>query len=67
MDKQAYFEMCEMLGSEPLEDEIPIEIDDFPGLVQEALHLYSYLSDIWEGMSGTYMGKDLSIMPLLIS
>lgn len=59
MDKQAYFEMCEMLGSEPIDDEIPVEADDFPELVQKALHIYSYLPDIWEGMSGTYMGKDL--------
>lgn len=65
MDKQAYFEMCEMLGTEPLDEEIPLELDDFPELVQQALHIYSYLPDIWEGMSGTFMGKDLSIIPLL--
>ena len=32
MTKEAYFEMCEMLGSEPLESEIPLELDDFPDL-----------------------------------
>lgn len=67
MDKQAYFEMCEMLGTTPLEEEIPLELNDFPELVQEALHIYSYLQDVWEGMSGTYMGKDLSILPMLVS
>lgn len=67
MDKQAYFEMCEMLGTEPLDEEIPLEIDDFPELVQKALHIYAYLPDIWEGMSGTFMGKDLSIIPLLFN
>ena len=59
MDKHTYFEMCEMLGTEPIDDDIPIEVDDLPELVQKALHIYSYLPDAWEGMSGTYMGKDL--------
>lgn len=67
MTKDAYFEMCETLGSEPIDSEIPVDLSDFPELVQTALHVYSYLPDIWEGMSGTFMGKDLSIMPLLVN
>jgi hypothetical protein len=62
MTKEAYFEMCEMLGSEPLESEIPLELEDFPDLVQQAFVIYSMLSDIWEGMSGTYLGKDYSLL-----
>ena len=30
MTKEQYFEMCEALGNEPAESEIPIEFDDFP-------------------------------------
>jgi hypothetical protein len=60
MTKEQYFEMCEMLGSEPLEEEIPVEVDDLPDFVQTGLQIYHLLSDVWEGMSGTYMGKDLS-------
>ena len=62
MTKQAYFEMCEMLGSEPVDEEIPLELDDFPWLVQQAFVIYGMLSDIWEGMSGSYLGKDYSLL-----
>lgn len=59
MTKEAYFEMCEALGSQPIEEEIPAEMDDFPVEVQVAIHVYNKLRDEWEGMSGTYMGKSL--------
>ena len=59
MTKEAYFEMCEMLGSEPIEAEIPIEFTDFPTELQEAFGLYQKLRDDWDGMSGSYMGKHL--------
>ena len=62
MTKEAYFEMCEALGSEPLDDEIPVEIDDFPLLVQDCLVLYSMLADRWDSMGGQYLGKDYSIV-----
>lgn len=57
MTKDAYFEMCEMLGSEPVEEEIPVEMDDFPAEVQGAIGVYYRLRDEWDSMSGTYMGK----------
>ena len=37
---------------------MPLEISDFPQEVQEAFFIYSLLSDRWDGMSGTYLGKD---------
>lgn len=58
MTKQQYFEMCEMLGNEPLESEVPIEFEDFPLEVQEAYQVYNTLNDNWEGMSGSYLGKN---------
>ena len=57
MTKDQYFEMCEMLGSEPVDSEIPVELDDFPSEVHQAFGIYRMLSDNWEGMSGQYMGK----------
>jgi len=33
---------------------------DFPSEIQVAFFMYDLLSDVWEGMSGTYMGKDWS-------
>ena len=62
MTKEAYFEMCEILGSEPLDEEVPLELDDFPWLVQQAFVIHGMLSDIWEGMSGSYLGKDYSLL-----
>lgn len=59
MTKDAYFEMCEALGSEPIESEIPVEFDDFPFEVQQAFNAYRMLRDEWDTMSGSYLGKSL--------
>ncbi len=58
MTKEAYFEMCEMLGSEPLAEEIPVEYDDLLVDVQEALDIYYKLRDEWDTMNGNYLGKN---------
>jgi hypothetical protein len=58
MSKDAYFEMCEMLGQEPLEEEIPVDSGDFPALVQQTLVIYSLLEDRWDSMGGGYLGKN---------
>jgi len=60
MTRDQYFEMCEMLGTEPVESEIPVEFDDMPLEVQTSLLIYRILRDDWEGMSGTYMGKNIN-------
>jgi hypothetical protein len=60
MTKDAYFEMCEMLGNQPLDSEIPIEYDDFPIEVQEAIKIYNNLQDNWDYMGGNYIGKNLT-------
>jgi hypothetical protein len=62
MTKDAYFEMCEMLGQEPLEHEIPVEVSDFPELVQQCFVIYGMLPDRWDSMGGGYMGKDYGIV-----
>jgi hypothetical protein len=59
MTKDAYFDMCEALGSQPLESEIPVEFDDFPLEVQQAFNAYRMLRDEWDTMSGIYLGKSL--------
>jgi hypothetical protein len=60
MTKQAYFEMCEALGNEPVESEIPVELEDFPAEVQEILEIYRILKDDWDTMNGNYLGKHLT-------
>jgi len=60
MTKEQYFEMCELMGTEPVSEQIPVDMVDFPEEVQQAFQIYYLLRDVWEGMSGTYMGKDFS-------
>jgi hypothetical protein len=60
MTKEQYFDMCEQLGSEIVESEIPVEFDDFAMEVQLALSIYRMLRDEWEYMNGTYLGKNLN-------
>lgn len=66
MTKAQYLLMCEQLGNEPVPEEIPADYTDFPFIVQQAMNIFSILPDNWEGMSGTYMGKDYSILPFLM-
>ena len=60
MSIDQYFEMCEQMGWEPRDEEIPKDPSYLSYNVQGALQLYNALPDIWEGMSGTWMGKDYS-------
>jgi len=60
MDLEKILRVHEQLGTEPGEDEIPPSMEDFPYEAQEAFDIYNLLGDKWEGMSGTYMGKDMS-------
>lgn len=57
MTKDQYFEMCQALGTEPLDEEIPLEIEDFPQEVQQAITVYYRLRDEWDTMNGIYLGK----------
>lgn len=54
-----------MMGREPLEKEIPIDRSDLYLETQDVFNLYDYLPARWEGFSGTYLGKDLSLLKLL--
>jgi len=53
-----YLRICEQLGQEPDPDKMPLETSDFPEEVQVAFFVFNMLSDVIEGMSGSYMGKD---------
>ena len=65
MNKERYLLLCEQLGNEPKDNEIPAEFEDFPYTVQTAITIYHILSDRWDGFSGTYFGKDYSLLPYL--
>jgi hypothetical protein len=60
MTKEQYYEMCEQLGTEPDESELPVEIEDFYPEVQLLLSIYGILRDEWEYVGGNYLGKNLN-------
>jgi|TARA_R100000027_G_scaffold37804_1_gene27857 hypothetical protein len=45
---------------------MPPEMSDFPYEVQMAFLLHNLLPDRWDGMSGSYMGKDWSAYGTLL-
>jgi hypothetical protein len=57
MTKDHYFEMCEAMGTEPLDSEIPWDLEDFPHEVQQTITIYYKLRDEWDTMNGLYLGK----------
>ena len=42
MTRERYFKMCEQLGQEPKEDEIPPDWEDFPELQMLATHYNNF-------------------------
>lgn len=60
MTREAYFEMCEALGNEPVDSEIPVELTDFPDEIQDVFSIYYRLKDDWDTMNGIYLGKNYS-------
>jgi hypothetical protein len=61
-----YLDICEQKGIEPDPDEMPPTMGDYPPEVQVAFLLHDLLPDRWDGMSGSYFGKDMSALDLLL-
>jgi hypothetical protein len=57
MTRERYFKMCEQLGQEPKEDEIPPDWEDFPEIAVQAVNTFSMLGDRIAPDIG-YIGKD---------
>jgi len=64
MSRQSYLEMCQQLGSEPIEEEIPTELDDLTAQSQEVIEIFNYFPDKWGSMGG-YEGKELTNFPVI--
>jgi len=60
MDVEKYLRICEQLGQAPDPAKMPLEVTAFPVEVQVAFFMFDLLPDRWDGMSGTYLGKDWS-------
>ena len=67
MSRDTYFDMCEQLGNDPVESEIPIELEDLPIEAQEAWKVYSYLPDRVDSFNGVYHGKSIENVANLMS
>jgi len=60
MTADQYILMCEQMGWEPKEEELPQDGSNLSLECQQALTVLISLPDIWEGMNGTWLGKDYS-------
>lgn len=62
MTRDRYLDMCEQLGREPVESEIPPDWDDLPEIVQIAVNTFNMLGDRVYPEIG-YVGKDYTNLP----
>jgi hypothetical protein len=50
--------MCELMNTEPVESDIPVDFSDFPQELQQCFEIYNILQDNWDTMNGVYLGKN---------
>ena len=60
MTQEQYLLMCEQMGWDPDEEEMPLEMGDLSYEAQIALILFNVLPDKIEGMNGIWLGKDFA-------
>ena len=60
MTADQYLLMCEQMGWEPKEEDLPQDGANLSLECQQALTVLNALPDMWEGMNGTWLGKDYS-------
>tara|TARA_R110002074_G_scaffold115_1_gene458 strand:- start:3917 stop:4237 length:321 start_codon:yes stop_codon:yes gene_type:complete len=65
MTQERYFKMCEQMGQEPIQEEIPPDWRDFPEVVHNAMNTFNMLGDRVYPEIG-YMGKDYTNLPHFI-
>lgn len=58
--------ICEQMGHEPDPRAMPLELEDFPDIVQIAFDIFNTLRDCYiPGELPIYIGKDLTALPVL--
>ena len=66
MTREKYIEMHQQLGDEVDWDKAPVELDDFPTYVHQAMEIFNCLPDTYSGgMEPIYSGKDLASFSML--
>ena len=63
MTRTRYLEMCEQLGKEPVEEEIPPDYEDFPDIAIVAMNVFAALGDRIYPEVG-FVGKDFTSLDL---
>lgn len=66
LDLETYYKICEQKGIEPDPAEMPPSMQDYPYEVQVAFFIHHLLPDRWDGMSGSYFGKDMAALGALL-
>jgi len=65
MTRDRYLTMCEQLGTEPNEEDMPPDWEDMPEIIQKALQVYNSLGDRIVPDIG-FIGKDYTNLQLYI-
>ena len=65
MTQDRYLTVCEQLGQEPDLEKMPLDISDFPEIVQIAMQTFNMLGDRVQADIG-YIGKDYTNLPIYI-
>jgi hypothetical protein len=67
MTLEQYYLMCEQMGWDPVEDEMPKEIGSLDFTSQTALILFNLLPDNIDSMNGSWLGKDFSSLEIFMN
>ena len=65
MTAEQYLDMCEMLGTEPSDEDMPVEQEDLIPEILLAYNIYSLLSPKFDSFNGGYYGKEYSNLKTL--
>lgn len=53
------------MGETPKLEDYPFEFSDFPYIVQQIIEIYHLLPAQYEGLAGSYLGKNFNLVPFL--
>lgn len=65
MTRERYLKMCEQMGKEPVDSEIPPDWNDFPPLAIDAVNTFNSLGDRVAPDIG-FIGKDFTNLPIFL-
>lgn len=66
ISKDKYYEICQVTNTEPDPEKVPIDFEDLLYDSQLAIKLLTKLPEQWDGASGYYQGKNLTLLPYMM-